>query len=133
VGVIINKLKKELLKSFLSLAILLISLLLIHELGHGIAQLFLGVPISIGFSWFIITTTAGINLLDYPFIAAFLVLISGFVISLIPMPHLRKIIFIPKKAKQKINYKKFTFYVYLGFCVTLSLWDFFVIFLLFLR
>jgi hypothetical protein len=128
-----NKLKKELLKSVFSLAILLISLLLIHEFGHAIVQLLLGVPISIGFSWFIITTTADTNLLQYPFIVAFVTLISGFVISLIPMPYLRKIIFVPKNAKEKINAEKFTFDVYLAFCITLALWDFFVISVLFLR
>jgi len=128
-----NKLKKELWKSIFSLATLLISLLLIHELGHAIVQLIFGIPISIGFPWGIITTTAGINLLGYPFIVAFITLISGFVISLIPIQYLRKIIFVPKKVKEKINPEKFTFDVYLAFCITLALWDFFVISVLFLR
>ena len=125
--------KQQAIKALFSVFVLFIVVFFIHEFGHVVAQFFFGIPISIGFSWFIITTTAGTNLLDYPFIMAFVILISGFVVSLIPMPYLRKIIFIPKRAKEKIDVEKFTFNLYLAFCVSISLWDFFVIFLLFMR
>jgi hypothetical protein len=123
--------RNDFLKFIATLIGLFLILYFIHELGHAVMQLFLGIPISLGFYWDKITTMEGMNVLEFPPLTAFALAISGFVATIIPIIYLKRIIFVPEIMKKEFGYISTLLYVFL--CIGLAVYDFAIVLILFIR
>jgi len=92
-----NEILKDIGKFLWKTFIVAIPLYFIHELGHIVVQILVGLPVSLGVVPEIgITTTVGLGIATQPPQIFYPVAIAGLIASLIPIKYLKKFLWFPK-------------------------------------
>ena len=118
----------ERIGKFILISYCVISLLVInffHEIGHVVAQIVVGFPITIGFNFADIgfSTTWNSDIFVQPSQIFYPVALAGLIVSLVSAIYFRKFVWFPEELFNKKDVESLKTIWYVGMCFLISIKD----------